>query len=176
MKCLSCGSEIIDDSKFCQSCGAPVQKVDEQVQSEVKPVEEQVHPEVKTQEKNSTLLLITFILILVSCIAVFLPYASALGIVNINYFKNGDQYLDGIFILILGAISFIFLALKKKIPVLILEIGVAIVFVYDWINVQNNLGVYSSLISYEIGFYLLLISILGVIIVSVLRIKNKNSK
>ena len=165
MKCLNCGNNILENSKFCQYCGVPTHK---ETQSQLE-VQHQI------QEKKSTLYILSIIFVIASCVAVFLPYASVLG-VNINYINNNGKIADGIFILISGALSFIFLCFRKKVPILIFGILSILVFAYDWINMNDKLGNYSSIVNHGIGFYIILISLIGILIVSFMRISDKSSK
>ena len=159
MKCLNCGSEVNDGDKFCNSCGAVVGS----------PVAAAQYNDVS--KKSSALFWVLFTLIILSAVFCFLPYLSVLGVkMNYVYFDSGfgeAEIKDGIFIVIFSALSMLFLLLKKRIPVLVFQVLSLAVFFFDYINDKDKIG---YLMQYEVGFYLVLITLIASFVIALLRL------
>ena len=160
MKCFNCGSEVNNYDKFCNNCGATV--------NGSSPVDASYNVSGK---KSSALFWSLFVVIILTAVFCFLPYASVLGF-DFNYVYadlglGNPEIKDGIFILVFSALSMLFLLLKKRIPVLVFEIASLAIFIIDFVSDSNKVG---NVLKYEAGFYLVLIAIIVGIVLALLRV------
>lgn len=185
MKCNYCTAQIEDGSTKCSYCGKeqPQQTVEEQTinqnidQNNYVP-QYNYYPEKVETKKSKGIYKALFISIAICMIACFLPFWGTEG-VYINYTYNSGKVADGILLIILGILSFIFLGFKKRIPILICQILSAAVFFYDYMHLKNSIlikyfGNYVDF-DYGIGFYLIFIFSIVSVILSLIRMIKKDT-
>lgn len=151
MKCSACKNNILEDTKFCGS------KINNN----------------NYQKKENLLYILSIICILLSCIAVFLPYTKIFGIIGSNYFEFSKTYAINNLVIVFNVISLICLLMKKNEPVLILELFSVLIFIYNWVSITYTKEDYSNIIKFSTGFYLLLITTIVIIVLTCMRLNNK---
>lgn len=176
MKCNNCGMEVKENETFCGNCGNKIvpdnneNNINTNTNNDT-PVYNNTVVYNNVTIYNNKKSMIIWILLLISIIgcmgACFLPYASGFG-QTINYVYEGETILDGIFVLVFGAIAILLLLFKKRIPVLVFQILSLVVFIVDLANAKPEY------ISYGIGFYLVLILIIASIVLAAIRLFLKN--
>lgn len=184
MKCIHCGADIEENKEVCEYCGKSQNSVSES--NAVENIQEQqsygkmptYNGSVAYGEINNVKNKAIFILLLISlaaCIgACFLPYFNIEGY-TFNYvytdLLGNVDIKDGIFIVVLSALSIIFLITKKRIPILIFQLLGLFVFVFDFIHDSNEIGDLSNY--YSIGFYLVFVFLVISVVLSLIRVIMK---
>lgn len=123
-------------------------------------------------------------LIVVGC---FLPYAVCKGAdISVNYVYGAEQMKDGVFVLGFLIASVLLAFNAKYIGSVIFQVLSLGIFAIDWVNsislfneYEEKYGFLGDAYKYKfgIGFYILLIALLGALITSIsVFIKNKKSK
>ena len=122
---------------------------------------------------------IALIIIIIGCIlSCFLPYISV-GSSSINYVYNesfnGIRIKDGAFVVALCFFSLILLIMKKRIPVFIFQLLSLGIFVIDYFNDKDMISLLGQIapIKYGIGFYLVLIFAIASVVLSFIRLTEK---
>lgn len=199
MKCENCGNEIPENSKFCTSCGAPVQvksaseniegvsqnqnserasstaaasKVSDTVK-DIATIMEGKQVEINGKKFNM-LQLIVYIGAVVELIACFLPMYSIsfLGETeSINYFDG-----DAIIAIILLVITCVLTFMNQKLFAMIAGILNMIKIVYDVFSAsgaKSELGAWGDMLKTGIGCYLIVIAAIMVFAGAVLAFVNE---
>ena len=180
MKCIYCNADLEEGKNKCEYCG----KVQGETVEEVKNVESvveqnnnsQSYPEqvnVEQHGKNKVIWILLLLSIGICIGACFLPYFSILGY-NQNYISSGEKLLDGIFIVAFGAVAILLLLLKKRMPILVLQLLSSSVFFYDYLNAKekDTYGVLGSI--YGAGFYILFIFLIISVGLALVRVIKKD--
>ena len=148
MKCIYCGNDVPDGSKFCTVCGKQL------------PAMAPVVPAAAGPKKASwiTVLAATGLMIL----ALFLPLVkvSFLGMSKtINYLFADGSIGDGFFILLPAIVCLILVLLKKPLGYAILAIVTGLLGLILPLSAMGKIeGYYSYLVEKGIGYYLILLS------------------
>ena len=156
MFCVNCGAKLKEDVKFCSNCGADLDK--------------KATPAKYSESKgnNSVIFWILFALFILIMGACFLPYFSILGIkCNFVFFDPGFgdvQVKDGVFLLIFEFLAIILLLFKNRIPVFIFQVLSLGIMIIDLIADADKK------VTYEVGFYLLLVLLITTIVLSLIRL------
>ncbi len=168
MFCQKCGTENSDDSRFCKKCGASLG-----VHIDLFSKKESKRWEV-WKRINDLVALVGSILMLAS---VFLPTISAsiLGTVVSSRLIEGDGKI--LLILLLVVISMLFLRME---PPFYVFSGLSVVLtVAEFFNINSRLKnkvwgdlELSKMVTYESGFYLLILGLIVLIIAVVLKAKE----
>ena len=129
--------------------------------------------------KNRTIYRILIISIIICMFSCFLPiYKIDSSTLNYVYNSYTGRILDGIFILIFGSISLLFLLIgkkKRKVPVLIFQLLSFGIFAYDFFREEaRELNKYLSEF-YGIGYYLLLVFLIISVILALIRVIKKDT-
>lgn len=126
-----------------------------------------------------------------ACIAIlfigcFLPYVTQKGFDSTaNYIWNNGELADGIFVVVCSIVAIIFLAFRKYIGSIIFQGIGLIIFAIDFFDSFKLIKDYNNVnkifgdkfkASFGIGFYLILIGVVGALVLAILLfIKNRKS-
>ena len=177
MKCIYCNAELNENSSRCEYCGNEQEKNNEEnnniVNNNTIPVINN-NQQAKYSIFQIIILTLLIVSIIMSIVACFLPYFNVYGFTQ-NYVSYEGEAADGVFVIFFGALSLLFIALNKRIPVLIFQILSATVFFYDYINQRTHEVYKYASRYYGVGFKMLFVfSILSVILALVrVIVKNK---
>ncbi len=158
MKCLYCNAELNENSTKCEYCG------NEQKQEVVNNNTKVVHNKIQI-----IIFLLLIVSIVMSMVACFFPYFDIYGYSQ-NYVSYDGQAADGVFIIIFGMLSLLFILLKKRIPVLIFQILSLSVFLYDYIYQQTHSVYKYASRYYGMGFKMLFVFTILSVILSLIRV------
>ena len=148
--CPKCGRELFDEAVICPGCGCPVETADEE------------------KDSNSTPKAIAYGAIVLGIVATVLPFfkVSLFGVSKSITMWDGDyKYISAFGLVISFILLYELIKNKKSMRRDTIFVGVIVVIeiVVQYTNVKSNLSTtsgidLSSLVSPDIGFYLLVIS------------------
>lgn len=176
MYCKKCGNQIEEGAAFCKKCGAPVEKTFATNMTGTARQKGNMQADaryIRTGIVASSLLM---------ALATFLPYlkmnkemARYSGIRSINLVHPAGQFGDGVIFIILAALMLVFLYLKKNLPVLVCGIIPFLMYCYELAQIKRQdaqlLGSRINMYDYMSkgsGFYLLSVSVIALLALSVL--------
>lgn len=172
MFCPKCGNQSDDSAMFCQNCGynLPVSiSVDETETT----VSQNQAPPVSQQASSAAAKSINVIGICASiayALGAFLPFASASAFGFSKSVSLMDKDTDWIVIMLIGVIGLILSWLNKNTGVLLAGV---LAFGSPFVESNSFSSVSSTVVSKDIGFYLLAIGAVGMIIAGVIGISKK---
>ena len=100
----------------------------------------------------------------VMILSTFLPFVSVLGYDISLLFTDGSQTGDGIIVVALGVVCIVFALLNKRVPLLVAGVASFAFAIYE----VSQMGQFGGLVSKEIGYWLLLLSAIVLLILSIL--------
>ena len=156
MYCPKCGAEIEENSTQCSACNEII------AMNTVK--------ETNVKKKNIPACITAGLLAL----SAILPFVSV-SFLGTNISKSLLDGGDGIFFIIIAIISLILALKNKNVGVIVTGIIATLLAAFEIGHMNSILGdnEYSVLVQKGLGFYLLIISSIGIIITGVIG-KNKN--
>lgn len=134
-----------------------------------------VNNQIQKTKKSNILLIILYVLLGSCIISCFLPFVTGIFNLSMNYVYYANQVKDGVIVIAFAVLSDIFLIFKKKIPITICQVLSMAVIIYDFIDINGTDAMTSGLVNFGIGFYLVAISTVGAIVVSIIRIIKKEN-
>ena len=161
--CEKCGNQLEDHELVCRRCGAEVKPVKSGVPSPFSGAGGGLQLGEGTMKYLKIAIYVASALLV---IGVFFPSFSVsfLGFkMSMNFIYYDGKVLDGIVFLILGAVSLVFAFLGKNLPNLICG-GLAFLFwIFEISNIKKELGQFSDMLQYEIGFWLVTLAVFALL-------------
>ncbi len=150
-----------------------------------------VQPQAQNKWKFSLDFKNPFVIGFIACLAImligcFLPYVTQKGFdSSANYIWNDGKFADGIFVVVCSIVAFLFLSFRKYLGTIIFQVIGMLIFIVDFFdsldlikkfNEANKIFGDKFKSSFGIGFYLVLIGLVGTLVLAVLLfIKNRKS-
>lgn len=178
MYCKKCGNQVDEGVAFCKMCGAPMgedsYKADTGAGGNV----------ILANVKRLKIGIIAASLLM--ALATLLPWialdseiAHYAGMKSISLLNPNGEIGDGIIFIFFAVIMIVFLCLKKNIPVLVCGILPFLLYCFELSQIKELYSLmqgYTSYISKGSGFYLMTLSVIALLVLSILFFKkNRNA-
>lgn len=173
MYCKKCGNQIDEGVAFCKMCGAQVEKNSHKADTGAGG---------NLMQDNMKRLKIWIMAVsLLMALATLLPWMSTRygGSHSISLMSPEEGMGDGIFFVFCAVMVIVFLLLKKNIPVLVFSIISFLLYCFELLQIiklYSQLEGYASYISEGSGFYLMTLSVIALLVLSIIFFtKNRNA-